>query len=89
MKVEVVPIENYDNDTDSNEDQSASTPNLASGDSLSNCRSEHSQKNYNFKPIKQVNYAFQTLGKKNLPEYKHIKSSKKRAKDNAKKSKAK
>ena len=84
-----------DNDGDSGNDVNAA-PTSPPTDIPNNGRSASSQKHYNLRTGKDVNYALNKMGQQyfqmtkiEYPEYKHIKSSKKRAKLNRKKSKGK
>ena len=83
-------------DEDENDEEIISSPTPTPSDSPSNGRSETSQKHYNLRTRKDVNYALSKMGKQFLqmakieyPEYKHVKSRKKRAKLNMKKTKGK
>jgi hypothetical protein len=90
---------NKDIDIDENEDSDGNVntiPSSSPSDIPDNGRSATSQKHYNLRARKDVNYALNKMGKQffqmtkiEYPEYKHIKSSKKRSKLNKKKSKGK
>ena len=84
-----------DDDGDSGNDVNAA-PTSPPTDIPNNGRSASSQRHYNLRTRKDVNYALNKMGKQyfqmtkiEYPEHKHIKSSKKRAKLNMKKSKGK